>query len=373
MPSPLDEFPIHQAPLPIAHVISSDRNAYDRCYFNAHDRTGDIFLITGLGVYPNLGTTDAYATVRQGNHQVSVRMSDAINDDRLNQAVGPYRIEVIDPLKVVRLVCEADASGIAFDLTWTGSFPAVDEVPHVMRQGGKVILDAQRFAQVGTWEGTLRFEGTDIAVNPDTWVGTRDRSWGIRPVGESEPAGRSVDEPDPDFGFWWMYIPMRFEKFALIVIAQEDGFGHRILNEATRVWPEASGRPIEQLGWPRFETRYQPGTRIPTGTTVHLTEPDGTALTVEVASLGYNPLNFGSGYGGDSSWNHGMWKGRHWIDRHAVDLADPAIAGMVQFGVVDHVGRATINGAEGWGLFEHSTIGRHDPSGFTDFGSVAAG
>ena len=68
-----------------------------------------------------------------------------------------------------------------------------------------------------------------------------------------------------------------------------------------------------------------------------------------------------------------MWKGRHWIDRHAVDLADPAIAGMVQFGVVDHVGRATINGAEGWGLFEHSTIGRHDPSGFTDFGSVAAG
>jgi hypothetical protein len=371
MPAPLDEFPIHQAPLPIAHVVSSDRNAYDRCYLNAHDRTGDIFLITGLGVYPNLGTTDAYATVRKGNQQVSVRMSDAINDDRLNQAVGPYRIEVVEPLKVLRLVCDTDDHGIGFDLTWTGSFPATDEVPHVMRQAGKVILDAQRFAQVGTWEGTLRFEGEEIAVTPDRWVGTRDRSWGIRPVGEAEPAGRAAAEADPDFGFWWMYLPLRFDDFALIVIAQEDGHGHRILNEATRVWPAESGRPVEQLGWPRFETRYEPGTRIPTGTTIHLTDPDGTPITVEVTSLGYNPLNCGSGYGGDASWNHGMWKGRDWIDRHAVDLTDPAVAGMVPFGVVDHVGRAVIDGAEGWGLFEHSTVGRHDPSGFADFGSVS--
>lgn len=30
-------------------------NFYDRCYYNAHDRTGDIFVITGLCYYPNLG------------------------------------------------------------------------------------------------------------------------------------------------------------------------------------------------------------------------------------------------------------------------------------------------------------------------------
>ncbi|MDQ1423718.1 MAG: hypothetical protein QOD72_1216, partial [Acidimicrobiaceae bacterium] len=55
MPTPMDEYPIHQVPLPIAHPATSDRNFYDRCYFNAHDRTGETFLITGLGVYPNLG------------------------------------------------------------------------------------------------------------------------------------------------------------------------------------------------------------------------------------------------------------------------------------------------------------------------------
>ena len=50
---PLDEYPVHQAPLSMAYTVNSDRNFYDRCYFNGHDRTGDIFLITGLGVYPN--------------------------------------------------------------------------------------------------------------------------------------------------------------------------------------------------------------------------------------------------------------------------------------------------------------------------------
>ena len=39
--------------------------------------------------------------------------------------------------------------------------------------------------------------------------------------------------------------------------------------------------------------------------------------------------------------------------------------------MIDHVGRATCDGAEGWGLFEHGTMGRHDPSGFGGWDSVA--
>ena len=53
------------------------------------------------------------------------------------------------------------------------------------------------------------------------------------------------------------------------------------------------------------------------------------------------------------------------------DYTDPAVIGRDAFGVIDHVGRATLDGAEGWGLFEHATIGRHDPSGFADYLSVA--
>jgi len=373
MPIGLDEYPIHQAPLSLQFPVSSDRNVYDRCYWNAHDRSGEMFLVTGLGVYPNVGVIDAYATVRDGDRQVTVRMSDALGDDRMDQQVGPYRIEVVKPFEELRLVCEAEAQGLSFDLTWHGSFPPIDEPAHVMHRGNKVILDASRFAAVGTWEGMLRLDDREWTASHDLWVGSRDRSWGIRPVGGPETQGRYEDpaEADPDFGFWWSYFPFRFDDYAIILIAQEDGFGHRILNEAVRVWPQGSGRHNEQLGWPEFEMRYEPGTRRPLGATVHLRD-HGRDLTIEYEASTFVALSAGSGYGNDTTgWAHGMWKGRNWVDRIDADLTDPAVTGMVPFGMNDYVGRAVCEGDEGWGLFEHTSIGRHDPSGFADFGSVA--
>jgi len=371
MPVPLDEYPVHQAPLSMRHVATSDRNAYDRCYLNAHDRTGNVFLVTGLGVYPNLGIIDAYATVGRGPRQVTVRASDALSDDRLDQRVGPYRIEVIEPLHRIRVICDADDLGVGFDLIWNGSFPVIEEPSHVMRQDGRIILDALRFAQVGTWEGTLRVEGYEYIVSSDRWLGTRDRSWGIRPVGEAEPPGRSGAEPDPDFGFWWTYVPLRFEDYAVVVIAQEDGNGTRTLNEAVRVYPAGSGRPPEQLGWPEFEIRYRPGTRQPETAVIRCRPCRSEPVDIEIETLGFVALNCGPGYGGDPDWSHGQWRGRGWVEALAVDLEDPAVAGRIPFGVVDHVARARCEGGEGWGMFEHGTFGRHAPSGFADWGSVA--
>ena len=79
MPHPLDEFPIHQAPLSMAHMATSDRNAYDRCYFNAHGRAGDPFLITGLVFVITVlsGLSTKYSAVssissQQINHSIGV-------------------------------------------------------------------------------------------------------------------------------------------------------------------------------------------------------------------------------------------------------------------------------------------------------------
>ncbi len=366
MPVPLDEFPIHQVGQSLEYVGTTDRNFYDRSYFNAHDRTGGLFLVTGYGVYPNLGVKDAYATLRRGDTQYAVRFSDALDDDRMTQAVGGYRVEVVEPLRRIRLVCEADDPGPSLDITWEGSFPAVHEQPHVMRAGARAVLDASRFAQLGTWEGVIRLGGEDIAVTPDRWVGSRDRSWGIRPVGEGEPAGRNADEPLD--GFWWLYVPMRFDEFAIVLIVQERADGHRTLNDASRIWPD--GR-VEQLGWPRVDISYRSGTRHPEHATIHCTTPAGKPLVLEVDTLGFVGLNVGAGYGGDPDWGHGQWKGRGWSSSTAYDMTDPAVAGRVPFSVVDHVGRATCDGLEGWGLFEHGTMGRHDPSGFADWSSLA--
>jgi hypothetical protein len=362
MPVPLDEYPIHQTPLSFARVATSDRNFYDRCYLNAHDRDGGTFLVTGLGVYPNLGVVDAYATVRRGDRQWAVRFSDALRERGIEQRVGGYRIEVIEPLRRLRVVCDDD--DLAFDLTWTGAFPAVHEQPHLMLAGDRPVIDSSRFAQVGTWTGTLSVDGHDVEVNPAVWTGTRDRSWGIRPVGEPEPHGR----PASGGGFWWLYAPLRFEEFAIVVIVQEQPNGWRMLNEAVRVW--ADGR-TEQLGWPKVDITYRTGTRLPLSARIGLTTQEGKPLALEVTTGTSIALHVGAGYGGDPDWTHGRWQGGNWSSSSVYDLTDPALKARIPYGVIDHVARASCDEAEGWGLLEHASIGRHDPSGFTGWDSVA--
>jgi hypothetical protein len=367
VPIPLDEYPVHQTPLPMDRVGTSDRNFYDRCYLNLHDRTGDVFLVTGLGVYPNLGVTDAYAAARCGDRQWSIRFSDALAARGLEQQVGGYRIEVIEPLQELHLTCEsADADGIDFDLRWTGAFPATQEEPHLMLAGGRPILDASRFSQLGTWSGRLRVGPREFEVTPDRWAGARDRSWGIRPSGESDPPGRSAAEPMS--GFWWLYAPLQFETFAVTVILQENPDGYRTLNDARRIWKD--GR-VEQLGWPRLEIDYHSGTRHPQAARLHLTDSAGQPLTLDLETVTSVPLNVGAGYGADPDWSHGRWMGRQWSMAGAYDLTDPAVAGRIPFGVIDHLARASLDGESGWGLFEHATIGRHDPTGFADWTSMA--
>ena len=378
MLGPMDEFPVHQVPKPIAWPGSSDRNFYDRSYFNAHDRSGDIFLISGIGYYPNLGVKDAFVLVSRrgggtygGSHtQTAVHLSDAIDQDRLNQHVLNYRIEVQQPLRRLRIVMH-ETEGMALDLTWNGLFDVVQEQPHVLRAGHRVTLEAQRFAQLGSWSGHLAIDGEEITVDPSMWIGTRDRSWGIRPIGEAEPQGRPAHPPFE--GMWWLYVPMAFEEFSIVLIIQEEPDGFRSLNDCTRIWTD--GR-VEQLGWPRVKIHYRSGSRIATGASIDATALDGSPVHFEVESKLPVPIHVGGGYGGDSDWIHGVWKGENFTERLTYDMTDPSIIGRAGFGVIDHVGRAVCTSAdggasEGWGLFEHGALGRHDPSGFADWLTVA--
>ena len=44
-----DDYPVHQTSEFIRHVATSDRNFYDRYYFNLHPSSDEYFAIFGLG------------------------------------------------------------------------------------------------------------------------------------------------------------------------------------------------------------------------------------------------------------------------------------------------------------------------------------
>ncbi|WP_264202969.1 hypothetical protein [Streptomyces bambusae] len=354
------------------HVATGDRNAYDRCIFHVFDHAGRAVLILGLGVYPNAGVIDAYATLRRGGELLAVRASDALGDDRMNLAVGPLRITVDTPLRRLHLHCDpdpADPDGLSCDITWTAAFPAVWEPHHVQRRGDRLMLEGRRFVQAGTVTGTLTAGGERTTLTEGEWTGTRDRSWGVRPI-PGEDGGRAAAELRPE-GFHWLWVPVRFDDRFLMVVVQEDADGHRTLNEALQVFPADSGRPDVQLGWPHTDIRYRPGTRHPESAVIHLTDPARKPLELGVEILASSPLAVGAGYPPATDWQHGSWQGRGWTDRRTYDLSDPAAHPMAAFGVTDHSARFTLDGRIGHGIFEHGSFGRHDPSGFTDYGSVA--
>ena len=367
--SPLDDFPFHQTSESLAHVATSDRNFYDRYYFNLHHRTDDLFMALGVGQYPNLGVTDAFAAiVHQGVHRV-VRASRELGTDRGDLSVGPFRIEVLEPLNRLRVVLEPGEYELSFDLLWTGAIPATREPRQFVRRNGRVWMDSVRLAQTGFWEGTLRIGEDELAVTPDTWWGSRDRSWGIRPVGEAEPAGIQGKDGVPPT-FHWVYAPMQFDDFSILVIAQEDEDGGRVLEEAVKVFTD--GRPAEALGRPELELHYTSGTRDVRTATVTFA---GRAERVRVTQLIPLHMAVGSGYGLDADWRHGMYQGPDLVVQQVRMPAEEAAAKSGMFGITERLSRFEYDGPEGvrtgFGLFETLFIGAHRPSGFADWLAVA--
>ncbi|WP_375605954.1 hypothetical protein [Streptomyces sp. PsTaAH-137] len=351
------------------HVATGDRNAYDRCIFHLVDPEGHFLLILGLGVYPNLGVVDAYATLRAGDTLHAVRASDALDEeDRMRMEVGPLRIRVERPLKEFVLTCAADPDepdGLSYEMTWRADFPALWEPHHLQRRGGRLTLEGKRFVQAGRVDGRLRVGGREIEVRD--WTGTRDRSWGVRPV-PGEEGGRLAQD-HPTEGFHWIWAPVRFDDRFLMVVTQEDADGYRTLTDATLV---QDGHRDRQLGWPQTDIVYRPGTRHPESAVVHLTDPaTRKPLELGVEILTSSPLALGAGYPPADDWQHGTWQGRGWTDRRAYDLSDPSAHPLAGYGVTDHAARFTLDGQVGHGIFEHGSFGRHDPSGFTGFDSVA--
>jgi hypothetical protein len=365
--SPLDDYPVHQISEPIRHVGPSDRNFYDRYYFNIHGADGihgtddELFAVIGVGQYPNLSVADAFISVLWGDDHRVVRSSKVLGADRLDASVGPIRVEVIKGLEQVRVIVEPNEWGIELDAVYDGFSQAHLESRHFARQFSRVTFDSTRFAQLGSWTGSLKVGEREVRLDPKRYWGCRDRSWGVRPVGESEPPGIRVT--DTDRNFFWIYAPVRFEDEAMVTIIQERSNGERMLQDAHRVYPIGSGRDADWLGRPEHELRFAPGSRSVTGATLSYFGAHGKKTAeVEVETLMAFPLLLGSGYGLEPDWKHGMYQGELVIQGQSIPPADPSYS---NWALTEYAAKFTCNGKVGYGMLECAVSGPHEQYGFT--------
>lgn len=361
--SPLDDFPVHQIAEVVRHPATSDRNFYDRYYFMGHGSSPDApMFVTGLGQYPNLSVQDAFVLVRQGTRHKVVRASRVLGPDRMDLSVGPYRVEVVDGLETLRVVLEPNDHGVCFDLTWTGAIKPLLEPRHFIRSCERVVFDTQRFAQTGRWAGTLTIDDETIELAGDAWRGTRDRSWGVRPVGEPEPPGISATGAGAPLMAMWNYDPIMFDDYSILYMCSEHADGHRDLVDASRVWNDPD-RPVENLGSPRHAHEFVPGTRRLARSALSFPDAPGGPIEVEVTPMIDAHIGVGTGYGMDADWRHGMYQGDLVVQ--GVDLDTEKDADRL-FGIVDSAARfETDTGDVGYGLHEYMFLGPFPRYGLT--------
>src|SRR5258708_22737889 len=190
------DFQIHQTPEPIAVPVTSDRNVYDRTWFNGYASDGCYYFGIGMAIYPHRGILDcAFSVVQPGGRQHCFYGSRRAPLERTDMQVGPFQVQVIEPIRRARVVLEDNASGISCDLTFSARTAAIQEAGQTLWSGARRVMDATRFDQFGRWSGVVHHPDGEIQVDEAVCHGTKDRSWGVRNVGERDVFGTPSAPP----------------------------------------------------------------------------------------------------------------------------------------------------------------------------------
>jgi hypothetical protein len=268
-------------------------------------------------------------------------------------------------MRVVHVRLEPNKTGVSCDLTFRARTAPYEEPRSELRDDGRLILETCRFAQFGTWEGTITAAGKTLPVSRDVVVGVRDRSWGIRPVGDPVQTAPSRSEP----GCYWIWSVNHFDDICTHFGTFEDHDGRPIQSSGAllRAYasheeiPRGQDAGIEEMARAAVRIRWQKGTRRAASAELELVSRDGAKQVARFEPL----LRFhlrGLGYM-SPEWRHGAWRGEEVIggESFAVDELDPLLLPNIH---IQQVCRVRMGERTGVGAFEQLVIGSHRPSGF---------
>lgn len=368
MLSRFDDYPIHQTAEPIAQPATSDRNVYDRYWFNGYDRDGEFYFGIGLAVYPNRGIMDCGFSIVRDGAQHAFHASRRAPADPAETVVGPFRINVIEPMRVVQVVLEPNETGISCDLRFTARTACVEEGRQIARRAGRVYMDATRFAQYGRWQGVICYDGKTLPITSTRVLATKDRSWGVRPVGEPETGGAPILEL-PTFSFLWAPIhwPDRCTHFGMFEDPEGrpwhfDGAVMPAYENLAEIPPVEDPRTRKMVSGER-RIVYVPGTRRAQSAVIAMTDRAGERIEMSLDPLLCFQMK-GIGYT-HPDWGHGRWKGELAIGGESWKTSDIDPLAFENLHI-QQVMRARMGSEEGIGVMEQFCIGPHAPSGFTD-------
>tara|TARA_Y100000996_G_scaffold216285_1_gene169799 strand:+ start:1644 stop:2738 length:1095 start_codon:yes stop_codon:yes gene_type:complete len=353
-----DDYPIHQLPIPISEV-GTERNFYDRYFFNGYNEDGSIFFATALCVYPNLNLIDGSFVLVIDGTQHNFRYSDILNQERLDTSVGSLKVVVIEPLKELRIEVDDKEKGIRVELNFSGRFEPMQEPRMTMKSGPRTTMDSTRMTQHGLWKGQISFKDREIDVSEQEYKGSRDRSWGVRPVGLPDS---QMLPPLQIPQFYWLWAPANFDDCTSHLYFVDDLLGNPTHSHCV-IQKNTKANILNNL---KKEISYKEGTR-------RIEEAKFTAETQDGSEISwilepkYHIYMCGLGYM-HPEWGHGHFKGENQSTYDSYDLNedmhDPPFLHIQA--ICDFTLKDKNETKKGLGVLEELLIGPHAPSGFKE-------
>lgn len=374
MLSKFDDYPIHQTAEPLFHTAASDRFTYDRYWYNAHARDGAFYFGVALCRYPNLGILDCSFSLAFGGRQYAFHASRRAPLEPTETVVGPFALQILEPMGRHRVVIGPNETGIECDLTFTPRTAVIEEGRQTLRNERFVVMDATRLDQFGFWQGTIRYDGRELAVDARDTFGMKDRSWGIRPVGDAYTGGAPMHR-FPATHFIW--VPIHWDDRCTLAGMFEDEKGNQwhtdqailpayassaaipgVIDPAARIWDGTVEHRLTML----------PGTRQASSATIVMHDRSGESLQIELEPVLLFRMK-GLGYQ-HPTWGHGKWQGELAVAGESWD-ADSVNPLAFENLHIQQVVKARCGNREGWGVLEQMHNGPCATYGFESWSDGA--
>lgn len=350
-------------------VSTSDAHFNDGYFFAFY--AADWYFFAGLRLHPNVNVIDGWASVAHADRQTAVRASRALRPRYDEISAGPIRLEILEPLKRVRLVTEENDSGICFDVEFVSQAPPFVENRYQHVKYGVVVNDTIRYTTVCRAHGRARARGVDLEI--DGWHAMRDHSWGIRSSMAVPTRLGGVDRTpeEADHRALRMWVPFQVSDHTGFINTHEDADGNTLDFEGRLDF--ADGRTV-RLTAVRHDLKYHPGTQRPIGGTLVLEDEHGVSRTYEMRASGSPADAQGGGYyrGWRDGLGPGVYRGPEVIEYDDYDITPgPELTGPPHVPVRHRLGPTEYpmhltgpGGAVGMAHFEHHIRGTYRPYGF---------
>ena len=324
----IDEYPFHQIAQPFAATATSDAQWNDGHYICVSDAEGKVCFAATLRLYHNNDVLDGFVCLRHQGRQHNIRLSRRLRPEIGQLVVGPLRLEIVEPLQVVRLVLEPNEFGIELDVTGRSTtLPYLDPV-ETTRVDGRLVSERVTYEVTGRCSGWVGVDGERIVLDPDRDRFFRNHSWGVHP-GRGGPRMYTAATPrrrTPGVRQWVLFSMETHGGFFF-----QDPSGRSAAGKGAIIYRDRSV-PVQSV---EHDLTFYDGGRRLRGGWFRLTDADGVERTYDVEDLGWVYCQGGGYFGGfNDHLGQGVYRGDFHVEGEVWDVRHPTR-------VVDEEGRST--------------------------------